>query len=368
MVGASGSLASETRQLSDLLAAIELSGQTWCYADLGPSGGYSAPPMDGIYFHAVLHGSVRLATASEGLVELSAGEVVFVMKGEGHALRLTAESPAPTLEFLREERQPDFPPSFQLGMVGPSQARVLSGRLAASFPAGASRAALPALLRPVLSDSSPLSALITRDTLAQAGIGEGSAAVLTRLVSLMLVLHLRSDPECRQMLFQEHDDPIGQVLQLIAGNPSANWTVERLARSVRMGRSNFAAHFTAQTGHSPMEVVAEHRMEQAAQLLRKGTLKIAEIGELCGYGSEAAFSRRFTRHFGTSPSQMRDSFRRADAAEEAAPAWKSMLAAGALANVVEQVRSRARVSSTGASASANRTVPGRHTFLPPRSG
>src|SRR5207302_5406422 len=124
------------------------------------------------------------------------------------------------------------------------------------------------------------------------------------------------EPRCRQFFAAERPDPIRQALQLIAGNPSANWTVERLARSVGMGRSNFAAHFTAGVGRAPMEVVAEARMEQAAQLLRKGTLKIAEISELSGYGSEAAFSRRFTRHFGISPSQLREA---AKARSEAPP-------------------------------------------------
>ena len=69
-----------------------------------------------------------------------------------------------------------------------------------------------------------------------------------------------------------------------------------------------------------MEVVAEHRMEYAAMLLRQGRMKIAEISELAGYGSEAAFSRRFSRHFGISPSQLREEARAArDKADEAKP-------------------------------------------------
>src|SRR3546814_9288756 len=76
-----------------------------------------------------------------------------------------------------------------------------------------------------------------------------------------------------------------------------------------MGRSNFAAHFSHRVGKAPMEVVAEHRRRHAAMLLRQGRMKIAEIAELAGYGSEAAFSRRFSRYFGMSPSQLRDEAR-----------------------------------------------------------
>ena len=81
-------------------------------------------------------------------------------------------------------------------------------------------------------------------------------------------------------------------------------------------------------------------MEQAAELLRKGNLKIAEISELVGYGSEAAFSRRFTRHFGISPSQLREAARTAPA-EGAAPAWQPLLAGRRENDTAQRVRRRA---------------------------
>ena len=76
---------------------------------------------------------------------------------------------------------------------------------------------------------------------------------------------------------------------------------------------------------APMEVVAEKRMEHAAGLLRLGRLKVAEISELAGYGSEAAFSRRFTRHFGISPSQMRENARGEQQSRQGPPAFASFL-------------------------------------------
>ena len=304
-----GGQAFETTRLSDLLSAIELAGQTWCYCDFGPDGGFSTPPSEAVLFHAVLHGSVRIAAPAGGTIELAAGEAVVVLSGEAHALRISPGSPAPTLNFLREEQAADVPPTFLLGGTGPVVARVLSGRLAATLPAGASRTSLPSFLPLGAHDSGAWGALLRPEALALAGMAPGASALLTRLASLMLVAQLRIDPECRQIFSPEPHDPIGQALQLISGNPSTDWTVERLARSVGMGRSNFAAHFTARVGRAPMEVVAESRMEQAAQLLRKGHLKIAEVSELSGYGSEAAFSRRFTRHFGKSPSQLRDQAR-----------------------------------------------------------
>lgn len=340
MQGQSGGAGPGTRSLSDVLAEIELFGRTWCYCDLGMQGGYSLPPAEAAWFHAVLHGSVRIASPSGGLIELRAGEAVAVLSGEAHALRTSPDSAAPTLDFLREERAVDFPPTFPLGQPGTVSARVLSGRLSASLPSGTSRQSLPPFLRLGEANAAPWAKLLRAEALPVAGMGPGSAALLTKVAALMIVAELRADPDCRKMFSPESHDPIGQALRLIAGNPSANWSVERLARSVGMGRSNFAAHFSAQVGRAPMEVVAEQRMEQAAQLLRKGSLKIAEISELCGYGSEAAFSRRFTRHFGISPSQMREVARAGSPTEDVTQSWLPLLAGRRAKDVASQIRQR----------------------------
>lgn len=354
----------DAKPLSDVLAAIDLSGQTWCYCDLGHGSGFSVPSGDAVFFHAALHGTVRLTSPAGGTIELKQGEAIIVLSGEAHALRMSPDSQAPTLDFLRDDQAVDVPPAFAMAN-GPVAARVLSGRLTATLPAGASRSHLPSFLRLGSHAESGWGALLKAQALPLAGMGPGSAALLTRLASLMLVAQLRTDPKCRQIFSPQPHDPIGQALRLISGNPSANWTVERLARSVGMGRSNFAAHFTSQVGRAPMEVVAESRMEQACQLLKKGNLKIAEISELSGYGSEAAFSRRFTRHFGMSPSQMREQSRAESADEGSNPGWQPLLAGRRLRETASLVRSRAGGKGTQASVlSANML-----TGLPPgRSG
>ena len=343
----------DTRSLSDLLSGLELRGQSWCYSDLGRQAGFSVPPGDAVLFHAVLHGSIRIACASGDVAVLEKGDVAIVVSGEAHALRTSPESEASTHEFLREERAVDIPPTVMLGTVGTVCARVLSGRLRPSWPSEVSRSTLPPMLQLAKAEGGPAAALLQQDALALSGMGAGSAALMTRLASLMLVAGLRAEPGCRRLFAPQRRDPIAQALQLIEGNPSASWTVEKLARSVGMGRSNFAAHFTQSVGRAPMEVVAEHRMEHAAALLRQGRLKIAEISEMAGYSSEAAFSRRFTRHFGLSPSQMRDSVRACENTAEARPLGFYPLLTGRPAEdaaAIGRQRAAGGVSAPGASA------------------
>lgn len=346
--------ASEDKSVSDLLSALELRGQTWCYSDLGQDAGFSVPPCDAVLFHAVLHGSARIACASGAMIELGVGDAVIVLSGEAHALRTSAGSQATTHEFLRGEDSVDIPPSIAIGQKsvggGRIAARMLSGKLRATWPGEVNRATLPSLLslgqgEGSVMDAGPLVTLLRPEALPLAGIGAGSAALLTRLAAMMLVAGLRADPRCRQLFAPPRQDPIADALRLIETSPAANWTVERLARSVGMGRSNFAAHFTQQVGRAPMELVAEQRMEHAASLLRQGKLKIAEISEMAGYGSEAAFSRRFTRHFGISPSQMRDRARAGGEVKSVGPAFPPVLSGRAGQSAAVLARQRAPAAS-----------------------
>jgi AraC-like DNA-binding protein len=283
------------------------------------------PPADALYVHCLLHGQARLACTGGEVVELHAGDVAFVPSGEAHALRSAPDAPATTHPLLRAGEPADVPPTIALGAPGRMAVRVLSARLQAEWPGGIKGAALPSLLHLGADDAGPLSGLLRPDAIAHAGLGAGSAALLTRIAGMLLVAALRADPRCRQIFTPAQGDPVRQAIELIEANPSAPWSVEKLARSVGMGRSNFAAHFTQGVGRAPMEVVAEKRMEHAAGLLRQGRLKVAEISELSGYGSEAAFSRRFTRHFGITPSQMRESARAQAPEAEPLAAFASFL-------------------------------------------
>jgi hypothetical protein len=83
-------------------------------------------------------------------------------------------------------------------------------------------------------------------------------------------------------------------------------------------------------------------MEHAAKLLCQGKLKIAEISEMAGYGSEAAFSRRFTRHFGLSPSAMRERAKQTSSEPKSAvPPFQTLLAGRMGKGAAALVRQRA---------------------------
>lgn len=302
--------------LSEFLNLLDLRGQTWCFVDIKSSGGFNLPPNDAVLFYAVVQGSVQIAGISGGTIELRTGSVTMILSGEPHALRTAADSPTQRLEFLCDEQNVDLPPTITLGH-GPTSARVLCAMLKVSWPTGLRRIAMPpaVMLGTDRSNFSTLTA-VRVETLQICAAGTGAAAMLTRLAALMLTSALRSHPQCL-LLFKssQWSDPIAHALHLIGTDPSADWSVAQLAQKVGMGRSSFAARFSTQVGHTPMEVITERRMQYAAELLQQGELKISEISDRAGYRSEAAFSRRFTSHFGMSPGSMRRNAQINDAAE-----------------------------------------------------
>lgn len=322
--------ATPAASVSDLLSRLDLGGRNWSYVELGPCGGYSAPPSDAVYVHILLHGTARLAGISGDMITLTEGQAAIILSGESHALRSQSDSHVTPLDFLREDRAVDVPPTVALGTSGPVLARLLSARLNVHWPDGFHRSSLPSILQIDLTDEALPNMLLRPEAFRIAGFGPGSTALLTRLASLLLIASLRSNPEYLRLLYAAPPDPIDQALALISANPSAPWTVEQLARSVGMGRSNFAAHFTAQVGRAPMEVITDKRMDQALTLLRQSQYKIAEIAEITGYGSEAAFSRRFARHFGTPPSLMREQGKAVADQATTTPGWTQLLPRGRL--------------------------------------
>jgi AraC-like DNA-binding protein len=250
----------------------------------------------------------------------------MILSGEAHAIRSKPDSPTQCLDFLREEQNVDTPPVFRLGQ-GPVTARIVCGRLRVTWPAGLRRMSMPPIIDMSFTKAAAGATAMRVETLHFFANGSGAAALLTRFAAMMLALALRSHPQC-PLLFRlsASSDPIAHSLQLIGADPAANWSVASLAQKVGMSRSNFAARFAIEVNRTPMEVITERRMLFAAEMLEQGELKIVEVSARAGYRSEAAFSRRFTRYFGLSPSQVRRNSQRAGqqagaASTNTAAAW-----------------------------------------------
>jgi transcriptional regulator GlxA family with amidase domain len=83
--------------------------------------------------------------------------------------------------------------------------------------------------------------------------------------------------------------------------------VDDLGREVGLSRSALADRFIRLIGVPPMHYLASWRMQVATQKLRNTSASLAQVAEIVGYDSEAAFSRAFKKAFGAAPATWRRS-------------------------------------------------------------
>ena len=82
-------------------------------------------------------------------------------------------------------------------------------------------------------------------------------------------------------------------------------TIEELAKKYLINPTTLKAAFKSVYGTSLAAHIREHRMEQAAILLRTSDRSIAEIAQMVGYDSQSKFTTAFKAFFHILPSQYR---------------------------------------------------------------
>ena len=92
-------------------------------------------------------------------------------------------------------------------------------------------------------------------------------------------------------------------------HPEQRQTIEALARHCLMNPTTLKAVFKAVYGDSLAAHMKEHRLEKAAELLRRGDGSVAEIAAAVGYDSPSRFSAAFRERYHMLPSEYRKQFK-----------------------------------------------------------
>jgi transcriptional regulator GlxA family with amidase domain len=138
----------------------------------------------------------------------------------------------------------------------------------------------------------------------------GSETVLSKLSELLFVetvrRHAESLPEGQTgWLAGLRDRFVARALALLHRDFARDWTVDELGQEVGLSRSALAERFIRLIGVPPMHYLANWRMQIATEKLRSTNASLAQVAELVGYESEAAFSRAFKKNFGQAPATWR---------------------------------------------------------------
>jgi AraC-like DNA-binding protein len=298
--------------IGDIVAAMKAGTPLARRTELHGRWGLRVAGDAGAGFHVVLEGAAwMLPPLSPVPLKLGAGDLVFAANGDGYAL---ADHPDTPLEDVAPSAPKETWPVPQPIVGQPPSAVLLCG----SYTLERARphpliAQLPAVihvpagtaegesLRPVLE---LLGAEVPRDE-------PGFSAAVPALLDLLLVYVLRAWyarqadrglPGWAQAL---RDPAIARALNQIQRWPAKPWTVADLATEVAMSRSAFARQFSRLVGESPVAYLTRWRMMLSARLLRETDLSLDTIAVRVGYGSAFAFSKAFSRTWGSPPDRYR---------------------------------------------------------------
>ncbi|WP_342627219.1 AraC family transcriptional regulator [Nguyenibacter vanlangensis] len=305
----------EIDPLSRTIALLKPRVLAWRVIEAHGAWAISLPANPVISFGQVIAGNPTIAIGNAHTASLSPGDLAFLGTTEPWVIE-TGPHPRP-IDFMTAIAEPAR--LLQTNDPSPVVTRFVAGAFVLEAPNTALVADLIPPLLPVLHNDVAAERLGTLLRL----VGEESTAdrpgrslILDRLIEIILVETLRTRPDAlpdhaQRLLMALDDQKLARALQVIHGEASPPWTVERLARYAGMSRSAFADRFARTLGMSPIRYAAQWRIHQARSMLASRDMSIAQIAQQAGFQSVSAFSTAFSRSTGLSPTAYARSLRMA---------------------------------------------------------
>jgi AraC-like DNA-binding protein len=312
--------------LSDVLRIARLTGGVflhaeffapWCIAArISPE--HCAPALGPashlIIYHYVVEGAFHLRIEGEDTesVTVAAGEIVLLPRNDLHLMG--SDLSVPPVSGKDVIRAPKNGGLYSIHHGGEGErTRVVCGFLGCANAEGNPvLASLPSVLK---LNVDGVAAEWIRSTFHYAADEvasgrAGSETMLSKLSELLFVesvrRHAESLPEGQTgWLAGLRDHFVARALALLHHDVARRWTVDELGQDVGLSRSALAERFIRLIGVPPMHYLANWRMQVATEKLRSTNASLAQVAELVGYDSEAAFSRAFKRSFGVPPATWR---------------------------------------------------------------
>lgn len=141
----------------------------------------------------------------------------------------------------------------------------------------------------------------------EVGAGAMSGALLKQVIVALVRRSLKTSTLWLERFALLGDPQIARVFAEMVARPGSPHSIASLADAAFLSRSAFMARFSAALGKSPMQVLRDIRMRQAAAQLRTADLSLDQVARNVGYASRGTFVRAFREVFGTGPVEYRSS-------------------------------------------------------------
>jgi AraC family transcriptional activator of mtrCDE len=139
----------------------------------------------------------------------------------------------------------------------------------------------------------------------EVGTGAMTASLLKQVIIALARRSLKSSQNWTDRFSILADRQITRAFADMVARPGAAHTVQSLACSASLSRSAFMARFSEIFGRSPMAILRDLRMRQAALDLTTTTAPVDVVAHNAGYQSRSSFVRAFRKAYNGHPSEYR---------------------------------------------------------------
>jgi AraC family transcriptional activator of mtrCDE len=151
----------------------------------------------------------------------------------------------------------------------------------------------------------------------EVGMGAMTASLLKQVIVALARRSLKSSQSWTDRFSILADRQITRAFADMVARPGAAHTVQSLASSAGLSRSAFMARFAEIFGRSPMAILRDLRMRQAALDLTMTTTPVDVVAHNAGYESRSSFVRAFRKAYNVDPSEYRQRVKNGEGAKGA---------------------------------------------------
>ena len=300
--------------LERLISTLEVNfvGLSQCSVSRGyrlELGGAHAP---GIHYNLFGHGKVYIG--NKPAMELKPHTLIIVPKNCTFRIEVADEaarsSALKVIDGSKQTAMHDGVRRFTAGEQEEADVILICGFFNASY--GSSTDLFANLSGPIIEQFDIADHI---DAKLQAAMSElisqeiGSKAMSSALLKQVIVSILRRSLSSLELWTERFailsDSRIAKAFSEMVAEPGAPHTVLSLAETACMSRSAFMSRFSELFDKSPMTVLRELRMRQAAQQLKSSNFSVDQIAHLAGYESKGSFIRAFHKIYENDPSTYR---------------------------------------------------------------
>jgi AraC family transcriptional activator of mtrCDE len=149
------------------------------------------------------------------------------------------------------------------------------------------------------------------------GMGAMTSSLLRQVIIELARRSLKSSQSWTDRFSILADRQITRAFADMIARPGAAHTVQSLAYSASLSRSAFMARFSEIFGRSPMAILRDLRMRQAALDLTTSTTPVDVVAHNAGYESRSSFVRAFRKAYNVDPSEYRQSVKNGESDKDA---------------------------------------------------